>query len=609
MIREQYPRTGRLLFIAALVIAGTILTMYHPSIKIGLAGDDVDFVAWANTMSLPEYLKGYLDPRTPIHGWYRPMFGVYYRIQSTFFGLNSSGYHLIWILQHVANALIFFAIIAKYSKNWRLGFLSSLVYAAAIPTYSQAVTGIGGQDALMTTFYLLCVWAWLRFRLDDKQNQYYRAVVFFLLALLTKEPAIMILPTLFCVDQILGIKTSASELVRRYSVFFALTIPYLIIEYSIHIKGGYVQELGYGPGTHMLDKAATYIAVLAFPWQVDWSNLIPIRIVAGATLAVAIIAKRSLAIFLLAVIAVINLLPITALRLITFEPRYIYLSLMVVAIFVALGLERGVQLIRAVQFRIGAAAALALLILGSGIDVAHAADQYDWFIRQRRVPFRDISQRHPTFPDDTFLYFINPPFTPVRDLRSMFALRYGSKVSVGPLSKEQIAGWRDHNAAYVYYFDETGRAYELSVDKHSATQTFPTPPVDFEIPVRLEGFEVTQNQLRRGESLVLILYWRARGEIEKDYTVFIHLVDEKGTLIEAFDAPPRNAERSSSWTPSQFVQDARVLTISPDVHAGGDFRLEIGLYHLPTGERALLIDPESGARLDKLVIHPFHILE
>jgi hypothetical protein len=78
-----------------------------------------------------------------------------------------------------------------------------------------------------------------------------------------------------------------------------------------------------------------------------------------------------------------------------------------------------------------------------------------------------------------------------------------------------------------------------------------------------------------GEAVTLILYWRAEAALDKNYTVFTHLLDAADTVIVNADhAPPKPTQ---GWAPTEIIADTVTLTLPADLPAG-DYRLEVGLY-------------------------------
>jgi hypothetical protein len=108
-----------------------------------------------------------------------------------------------------------------------------------------------------------------------------------------------------------------------------------------------------------------------------------------------------------------------------------------------------------------------------------------------------------------------------------------------------------------------------------------TPP---EVPLALPFGEAVElagySFADEGDTLVLL--WHARRDVERDYTVFVHLLDETGRLVAQRDAPPKDGGYPTSlWSAGERVTDRIVLP-----EAEGVRTILVGLY-----------DPVTGARL------------
>jgi len=91
----------------------------------------------------------------------------------------------------------------------------------------------------------------------------------------------------------------------------------------------------------------------------------------------------------------------------------------------------------------------------------------------------------------------------------------------------------------------------------------------------------------------LTLYWQAKEVVEKDYTVFVHLVDQEGKLWGQGDGVPmRGMYPTSAWLPGQLVEDRHVVQVDPTVPLGS-YRVLVGLYDPVTLERPEAVGPEG----------------
>ncbi len=633
-------RAVTLASIAAL--AAVVLTTYRAALLLNFYGDDYSFLELAGRSSFAEYLAAYFDPRWQT-GWFRPMQGMVFGIEWMLFGGNPVGYHLVNVLAHLANVLLLFALVGVISQKWRAAFLSALLYSG-LPLYGVAVFWPGDADFLLTFFYLASMLLWVLHWQQGKRRFFVLSFVCFLLALMTKEFGVTLPIVLFLADRLLlqrhVIANEAKQspprdweiasshpstpqqknaaplrtrramtlgLARRYVPFLIVYLLYLPLEYYIQSRSVLTNTYGYRVADHVALNFVQYLAWLAFPWSLPE----PLNYVwLGAAILLygfILLRKKSAPLLFLGIAAILAFLPVTPFP--WFFTRYLYLAVTATAIVIAFLIDGTIRrFARARWFAPVASAALALIVLGNSVGVAGAVADFAELGRQTRVPFRDISQRHATFPDDTYLYFINPP-TITSQLSGMFFLRYGAGVHVASdADGNRRADLRAHANAYVIYFDEERRTREAPVDKASSIETRPALPVDFVAPIRLEGFELANANVKRAQPIVLLLYWRALKPVENDYAVVAQLVDGDGKVVASYENEPRHgAAHTSQWQTGQQIVDAIVLPVAAVMP--GKYRLEFGLVDSTTRQRLNLLDPSQTRAGDRIVIEPLRILE
>ena len=118
---------------------------------------------------------------------------------------------------------------------------------------------------------------------------------------------------------------------------------------------------------------------------------------------------------------------------------------------------------------------------------------------------------------------------------------------------------------------------------HAATG--PQNPVafTFEPGIRLVGYDVAPSPTRLGQALRLQLYWQALEPLAEDYTVFVHVLSKDGAsqLVTQQDNPPvRGTRPTSTWEPGVVVVDPYDLPIPMDIPPG-EYVLTVGLYPWP----------------------------
>ncbi len=101
--------------------------------------------------------------------------------------------------------------------------------------------------------------------------------------------------------------------------------------------------------------------------------------------------------------------------------------------------------------------------------------------------------------------------------------------------------------------------------------------------------------------LTVTLFWQALAEMEEDYTVLFHLVDEDGELVTQRDGQPNGGLTPTSiWKAGEVIRDEYVISL-PTAPQEGHYSVRIGLYDLRTMERLPVFD-SAGSRLPHDVI-------
>ncbi len=118
----------------------------------------------------------------------------------------------------------------------------------------------------------------------------------------------------------------------------------------------------------------------------------------------------------------------------------------------------------------------------------------------------------------------------------------------------------------------------------------PEARAEVALPTRFEhGIELLGYSARSRNGLELTLFWRLDGSepVPADYTVFVHVVDDRGRAVaEPADGPPLAGYwPTSAWLPGELVVDERRVPL-PASLPPGSYNVLVGWY-----------DPHTGARL------------
>jgi hypothetical protein len=87
-------------------------------------------------------------------------------------------------------------------------------------------------------------------------------------------------------------------------------------------------------------------------------------------------------------------------------------------------------------------------------------------------------------------------------------------------------------------------------------------------------------------AISVTVHWQALRPLERDYTVFVHVIDPNGQLQGQQDTMPQdNKLPTSRWRPGQVVADRYRVALKPGAPSGGGYRYALGLYEWQTGQR------------------------
>jgi hypothetical protein len=133
--------------------------------------------------------------------------------------------------------------------------------------------------------------------------------------------------------------------------------------------------------------------------------------------------------------------------------------------------------------------------------------------------------------------------------------------------------------------EQEGRTFTVPERQHPIE-------ADFDGQITLLGYNLPSGPFRPGDSVPLTLFWRSQtSRMGVSYAVFVHLVDEDGTIVAQADKEPgpRSKRPTTSWIKDEVIADPIALTLPRDLPPG-DYRLLVGLYEPPDGARLPLRD-------------------
>jgi tetratricopeptide (TPR) repeat protein len=195
--RTFSPRGRTVIF--AVVLAAVTIFVYRPAWNGGFLWDDDDYIINNELLTAPDgWQRIWFSLDSPSQ--YFPLTYSTFRVEHALWGLNTTGYHWVNLLLHVANALLVWAVLArlKIPGAW----LAAAIFAVH-PVQVESVAWITERkNVLMAFFFLLTLLAWIAF-VDERTRRpwffYCLALVLYVLALSAKATACTLPAALFLI--------------------------------------------------------------------------------------------------------------------------------------------------------------------------------------------------------------------------------------------------------------------------------------------------------------------------------------------------------------------------------------------------------------------------
>ena len=198
----------------------------NPHVARGL---DASSIAWAFTSSSQA-------------NWH-PLTWLSHMTDVSLFGLDAGKHHRTSLLLHAASSVLLFLVLLKMTGAfWRCAFVAALF--AIHPLHVESVAWIAERkDVLSTLFWLLTLWAWLRYLQSRTPLRYAIVVVLFALGLMAK-PMLVTLPfTLLLLDVWPLGRTPLPSLWKEKAPLFAMSAMSCAVTFIVQNSAGAVQPL------------------------------------------------------------------------------------------------------------------------------------------------------------------------------------------------------------------------------------------------------------------------------------------------------------------------------------------------------------------------------
>ncbi len=187
--------------LGAIICIVSCFAAYWQTLNTGFLLDDflhLDYVARTKVGHWAPFMANFTGnwAGSDIMKSYRPLSSVSLLLDCWLWGVNAFGFHLTNILLLCGCALFVGLITLELTGLWgnQCG-ASAAIWSALLfsvyPLHPEAAAWIIGRvDLLCTFFYLISIFAYLRFRLTRERSYFFGSLTCFALALLSKEMAV-----------------------------------------------------------------------------------------------------------------------------------------------------------------------------------------------------------------------------------------------------------------------------------------------------------------------------------------------------------------------------------------------------------------------------------
>jgi tetratricopeptide (TPR) repeat protein len=186
---EFLPSSWRHGWLFGWFLVAVTLIAYGPAWHAGFIWDDDAYVTQNPLLTAPDGLRRiWFSLDSPSQ--YFPLTYTTFYVERALWGLNPAGCHLVNLLLHAANALLVWRVLARLRVPG--AWLAAAIFALHPVQVESAAWITERKNVLMGFFFLLTVWAWIKF-IDDQSKRpwrfYVSALVFYALALSAKTTA------------------------------------------------------------------------------------------------------------------------------------------------------------------------------------------------------------------------------------------------------------------------------------------------------------------------------------------------------------------------------------------------------------------------------------
>lgn len=210
-------------------IIGFSVVLFSSSFNNFFSGDDWFHLNIVQISSFKEFLNFFNPLLTPQSAaFYRPLstqlfFFIFYRL----FGLWALPYYVFIMLLFVSSLILFYITLIRFKFSKQTALLAVFIFAISHTHFTRLNFLSAGQEVMMSCFFL----AGILSNQAKKQNLkiYLTTALFFILALLCKENAIVFPAVIMLLDWLHDAKIYK----QKIAILGSITIAYLLMRFTL----------------------------------------------------------------------------------------------------------------------------------------------------------------------------------------------------------------------------------------------------------------------------------------------------------------------------------------------------------------------------------------
>jgi protein O-mannosyl-transferase len=180
--------------------------------------------------------------------FWHPLTWLSYMLDWQLFGSKAGGYHLTNLIFHIANTLLLFTVLKQMTRRlWPSAFVAALF--ALHPLHVESVAWIAERkDVLSTFFWMLTMWAYLRYVKHPSVTRYLLALLAFAFGLMAKPmlvtlPFVLLLLDYWPLGRVSFKQRRIYYLIREKFPFIILSAIFSVIVFLTEQSGGALPSL------------------------------------------------------------------------------------------------------------------------------------------------------------------------------------------------------------------------------------------------------------------------------------------------------------------------------------------------------------------------------